>query len=284
MCDYAGVWVREWEEDPIGELADNTTQVYWLQTKCGLFADIRIPQGLPAQPFEGNPTFKGQPTEIVMPFAEVKSFAGTGSVEVASKGGEPRTLFTWHRSFDYQPALTSEGTPDIGVMANFVVDSEGCESVLEDGVDGDYREKWLRTFKPADGDVSVCLELMTETTSGSEPVPRKGILIVLGQHFIYVVNRLAELPHAKHLRDLASNPKFQDWLGEFSAQYGVIDAEGRFSTSISAQPWMSQPDFDHDVLWSSLSGCEVGKEFILEHNALQRSWLIRELQGQVPGR
>jgi hypothetical protein len=45
----AGVWSRQWEEDPIGDSdgADRTTLVLWVQTPSGVYIDLRLPQDSP---------------------------------------------------------------------------------------------------------------------------------------------------------------------------------------------------------------------------------------------
>jgi hypothetical protein len=51
----AGVWQREWEEDPLGDSqgADRDTLVLWTQSRdSGIYVDIRLPLGSPGRSLE----------------------------------------------------------------------------------------------------------------------------------------------------------------------------------------------------------------------------------------
>ena len=50
----AGVWQRQWEQDPLGDEdgADRDTLVLWTQTKSGIYVDIRIPASSPGRSIE----------------------------------------------------------------------------------------------------------------------------------------------------------------------------------------------------------------------------------------
>jgi hypothetical protein len=51
----AGVWQREWEEDPLGDSqgADRDTLVLWIQSRdSGIYVDLRLPLGSPGRSLE----------------------------------------------------------------------------------------------------------------------------------------------------------------------------------------------------------------------------------------
>jgi hypothetical protein len=51
----AGVWQREWEEDPLGDSqgADRDTLVLWTQARdSGIYVDLRLPLGSPGRSLE----------------------------------------------------------------------------------------------------------------------------------------------------------------------------------------------------------------------------------------
>jgi hypothetical protein len=51
----AGVWQREWEEDPLGDSqgADRDTLVLWTQSRdSGIYVDLRLPLGSPGRSLE----------------------------------------------------------------------------------------------------------------------------------------------------------------------------------------------------------------------------------------
>jgi hypothetical protein len=51
----AGVWNREWEEDPLGDSqgADRETLVLWTQARdSGIYVDLRLPLGSPGRSVE----------------------------------------------------------------------------------------------------------------------------------------------------------------------------------------------------------------------------------------
>ena len=68
-----------------GTLVDDTTAVWWLQTPCGMYVDVRIPKS--ARP-GGVPS----PADL----ATQKSFAGYLTAE-----GD---VTTWHRHIDFRPS------------------------------------------------------------------------------------------------------------------------------------------------------------------------------------
>lgn len=57
MSIVAGVWQREWEEDPLGDAAgaDRDTLVLWTQSsESGIYVDIRLPKDSPGRSLEAS--------------------------------------------------------------------------------------------------------------------------------------------------------------------------------------------------------------------------------------
>eukprot|EP00121_Abeoforma_whisleri_P007964 Awhi_evm1s7290 len=79
---FVGLWKRSLEEEPIGTTSDTTTNVYWLQTTSGVYADLRIPSSC----------ISGRSLEDLV---KIKSFSGYVNIT--------GNRVTWVREIDYHP-------------------------------------------------------------------------------------------------------------------------------------------------------------------------------------
>jgi len=221
----AGVWERQWEEDPLGcaeDLIDRTTRVVWTQSPCGIYVDLRLPAGAPgtqssrtrdkrpeallARGFDNGDYTEEELTVLL----QQKSFAGrlqcslgdtsNGQAlkedkilaDLAKSNAGPLPLCTcfWIREIDYQPPT---GGLDIGVCASSPMKADGTVDMRETGDDASYAEGWRRTVGTSKGPF-VALELVSE--DGKE---RKGFWVRTGNRFAYAVGRPEDAASAASL-------------------------------------------------------------------------------------
>eukprot|EP00747_Dinoflagellata_sp_TGD_P113239 gnl/TRDRNA2_/TRDRNA2_171658_c0_seq2.p1 gnl/TRDRNA2_/TRDRNA2_171658_c0~~gnl/TRDRNA2_/TRDRNA2_171658_c0_seq2.p1 ORF type:complete len:280 (+),score=33.60 gnl/TRDRNA2_/TRDRNA2_171658_c0_seq2:109-948(+) len=154
-CHYAGVWSLRTREQPIGDVVERHPLLdcpLWLQTPCGLYADIRSPA-------PGNG------------LAINETFAGYCEVQESSEG----SIATWHRVLEFQPP---SGKPDRG---RNMFEGNG-EVLIELGHPRNhYREIWHRVAK---GDRFAALELVSDNKSRAHQV---GYWLFCGDWFLRVV-------------------------------------------------------------------------------------------------
>ena len=170
---YVGLWRRRLLQDAQG--TDTRTQVYWLQSGS-LYADIRIPADRDA----GNGV------------ALQQGFAGALEVEGST--------LTWRRWLDYQPPAA---VADVGRMHFTRLDQ-----MIEDGVHADYREVWER-IGPASLD-RAAFALQVEYADGGMPRRRAGVLVLVGEYFMFALDRLASLPAGGSLAELMQRDDLSD--------------------------------------------------------------------------
>lgn len=163
---YIGLWQRRLLRDAHGE--DTSTQVFWLQTGA-LFADVRIPAD--------RNSAGGS--------ARQQGFAGVLEAQ--------DNLLTWRRWLDFQPPSASEDMGRVRFTAPDVM--------IEDGVHADYEEVWER-IGPASHD-RAAFALQVEHMADGSSRRRAGVFVLVGEHFMFALDRLIALPAAPSLAELA---------------------------------------------------------------------------------
>jgi hypothetical protein len=224
---FTGAWTREWI-DRKGTRSD-LYDVRYIQTPT-LFADLRIPRDRPQLSHAAS--FADLTDADLRVLARQRAFAG-----VTTLSGE---LATWHHELDFQP---SDSSPDIGRLERL-----DDAHMYEHATDGSYIESW-RSLGSGDGKF---LALRVERAGRLDR-----LLLVSGDHFFYVRNRRADLPHAESLDSLiattrATRAQIIELLDcEFSAgrvRSGAIPWEVQRSTL----PWREgkRLDFVDEVIAS----------------------------------
>jgi hypothetical protein len=137
-------------------MRDTDTEVWWLQTGS-LYADLRQPPA-PADK-------RATPQQLALQ----QGFAGELEVQ-----GE---VLTWHRWLDFQPP---SGIADVGR-----VHFENGQ-LIEEGVLASYREVWERAAAASDD--RLALALQSECADGGEWRARHGVLVVLGEFFMFALD------------------------------------------------------------------------------------------------
>ena len=242
MCSMlAGVWERQWEEDPLGcedDKIDRSTFVVWTQTPSGVYVDLRLPAGAPGrrQPSKDRET---QPQALAarnvdcskyteeeqIVILQQKSFAGrlccspgdttsgdalkkdTVLADLANANAGPIPLCTcfWKREIDYQPPT---GGLDIGVCATSQTNADGSVDMRETGDDASYAEGWRRVPGTVSGPF-VALELVSE-----DGKPRKGFWVRTGSRFAMAVGRPEDEESTKSFACHAQSHKVKDCQGK----------------------------------------------------------------------
>jgi len=194
---YLGVWRRRLLTTRAG-LHDDSTEVYWLQTRC-LHADLRIPVPTPAA---DALTLAACTLAQQAALGRQAGFAGLTQVE-----GD---ICQWHRLIDFQPA---GGPADIGRMT-----FEGPDRLIEDGLDGSYHEIWERL----PGSVGANHGRWLQAADGSA---RHGCLLVAGEYFLFAAERAVALPNGGDLSAALqqASAEHRHALLAFELSFGLIE-------------------------------------------------------------
>ncbi|CAN5901080.1 hypothetical protein BH11GEM1_BH11GEM1_29770 [soil metagenome] len=171
-----GVWTREWIERKGAR--SSPLDVHYLQTP-DFFADVRIPHDRPA--FENAGSFADLSDADLMLLAKQKGFAG----HVRATGD----TITWQHEIDFQPP---DGEADIGRVERI-----GSAQMYEHALDSSYIESW-KSVATGEGAFLVI--------RGTRARRLVHLLVVAGDHFMYVRNREKDLPNAVPLYSLTHPP------------------------------------------------------------------------------
>jgi hypothetical protein len=139
---FVGLWSRKLLTCP-GSVPDDTTVVYYLQTKSGVFADIRIPAS--CAPILNKSTSESSSSssssladlspEELRTLSLMKGFGGTFECNLTTN------ICKWNREIDFQPtAPPAEYLPD---ESNFRFESLGS-LLIETGIHEEFEEVWER--------------------------------------------------------------------------------------------------------------------------------------------
>jgi hypothetical protein len=214
--DLTGLWRREVITTPAGH-RDETTRVLWLQTRSW-YADLRVRADRPDRP--GAIGFADYTDAELVQLAAVQGFAG----QLTARDG----ICLWRRDLDYQPS-----SDDLD-EARFAIEGE---VMIEDGIHSDYQEIWRR--EPRSLAPLAAFELTEDT---AQPYAA-GLLVVAGDHFMEIRNRLTPLPRGKKLAEVVTAAlEAGDRDAAVAAlsmriSLGRIDA-GAWSVTLSSYPWL----------------------------------------------
>jgi hypothetical protein len=172
-----GVWTREWIER--GGSRTSSFDVHYLQTPSA-FADVRIPRERAALTHAAS--FADLSDGELLLLARQRGFTGTTTI-----AGD---VATWHHEIDFQPP---DSSPDIGRVERL-----DDAHMLEHALDRSYVESW-RSVENGGG-----LFLTLRIVRGGR-IER--VLVIVGNHFLYVRNRGGDLPAAESLDSLIVSTK-----------------------------------------------------------------------------
>lgn len=241
--DFVGLWRRLSLTDYGGR--DETTVVFYLQTKSGIFADIRIPAtvlGVRSDPANA---------EEALALSFMKGFAGTFTCDYST------SICKWIRELDFQP------TPEQFLPDESTFSFRDRDILIETGIHEAFEEVWSR---------------MTEFGQPSYAFrccSRSGILVVIEPYYICAFARSSELPKAPSLKSLMlqsvkhgkdfldmvieygelPTKEDGDWMVVQSTKRNCVDKP---SCSVTTETWSSVHDCDNSFMpsypiwWRSL--------------------------------
>ena len=202
----SGVWQREWLEERGSR--SSTLDVHYLQTPL-FFGDVRIPRDRPNLSHASS--FADLSDQELHALAQQRGFAGHTTLV--------GTTATWHHEVDFQPP---EGDQDVGRLELLP-----ARRMREHGLDGSYTESWKSV---TDGGGRF---LVVQTERDGRP---QRLLVVAGDYFVFVRNRIKDLPTARSLDALIasthpSRAQLIEYLDcDFSlGEFAVDRSRGRFS-------------------------------------------------------
>jgi hypothetical protein len=171
----SGMWQREWIEEHGSR--SSTLDVRYLQTPS-FFGDVRIPRDRPN--FKHASSFADLSDQDLHALAQQRGFAGRTTLV--------GTTATWHHQIDFQPP---NGEEDVGRL-----DLLAARSMHEHALDDSYTESW-KSGSNGDGRFLVV------------QVERDGrlqrLLLIVGDYFVFVRNRVRDLPKAASLDSLITS-------------------------------------------------------------------------------
>ncbi len=240
-----GVWQRQWLEE--NGVRSNTLDVHYLQTPT-VFGDVRFP--VERQSFSRATSFADLSESELRMLARQRGFTGRTLVS----GG----VATWGHEISFQPP---DGTTDTGRLERA---SDGI--LYEHGLDGSYTEAW----QAVPGRAGRYLVIRIERSGRLDRV-----LVVAGDHFLYVRNRAKDLPVAESLDSLiastnATRDQVIEYLDcEFSTGW-VIEGHAPWVIERSTLPWRESHrlDFINAILPADLANG------MARHNTVIERWTI----------
>jgi hypothetical protein len=207
-----GVWTRDWI-DRRGQRS-STFDVHYLQTPT-LYGDMRIPDTRAS--FTGASSFADLTDAQLHALAKQRGFTGRTMVSGLRS--------TWLHDVDFQPADTSA---DIGRL-----ERRGNDAMYEHALDSSYVESWQRRSDGGGRFLAIRIEQERRVQQ---------VLLVAGDEFIYVRNRVRDLPASESIESLiaathADRAQIVAWLDcEFSTGH-VTGGAVPWEIAKSTLPW-----------------------------------------------
>jgi hypothetical protein len=192
--EMVGLWARR--RMTCGDQVDESTIVYYLQTKSGIFADIRVPADCIQILTNGLDLASLTDTDMLQ-LSRMKGFGGVFLCDFST------WICQWHREIDYQPvAPAEEYLPD---ESNFRIEDNG-RILVETGIHEEFEEIWERVTPL--GTATQAFRLVTEANSHLESRTsqgKRGILVTVADYFLVIVDHdggVDALPRASDLYTL----------------------------------------------------------------------------------
>jgi len=204
---YVGLWRRL---DPRGGLS---ARAYWMQTHS-LFAQLRIPAERPRFPPVSR--LDELDSELLLSLARQEGFAG-------------RSVFHGER-LRRERALSFQ--PPVGPDTARVFFSGGL--LVEEGIDRAYTEEWQTIGDCATDDLAA-LELLGDCEVPGRRPARAGFLLVVGDYFIYAMERRTSFSDDRELPERVAEARDQE------AKAALLDCEISFGRRRGSRiPWEIQ--------------------------------------------
>lgn len=194
--DLVGLWMRR--RITSGGTVDESTIVYYLQTKSGLFADIRIPADCVGILQSGLDS-AALSNQDLLTLSKMKGFGGIFECDKLAH------TCKWNREIDFQPtAPPEEFLPD---ESYFRIENGG-RILVETGIHEEFEEIWERLTRPEV--LTQAFRSVTSVDARATPAnygetQRGGILVTADDYFLVIIDRGPEecqLPRATDLHAL----------------------------------------------------------------------------------
>ena len=207
-----GVWQRDWIETQGSR--SSTLDVHYLQTPS-FFGDVRIPLDRPS--LSGAHSFADLSDQELHELAQQHGFAGRTTLI--------GTTATWHHQIDFQPPSGDEDVGRLELLA--------ARRMHEHGLDGSYTEAW-RSATDGEGRF-----LVIQTERDGRP---QRLLLVAGDYFVFVRNRIKDLPAAPSLNALiaSTHPSRAQLIEYLDCDFSFGRVRGgsiRWEIQRSTLPW-----------------------------------------------
>jgi hypothetical protein len=171
----SGMWQREWIE--VRGSRSSTLDVHYLQTPS-FFGDVRIPRD--RSNLAHASSFADLSDQELHVLAQQRGFAGRTTLV--------GTTATWHHRIDFQPPNGEEDIGRLELLAG--------RRMHEYALDGSYTESWMSA---TNGDGRF---LVVQTERDGRP---QRLLLIAGDYFVFVRNRIRDLPKAASLDSLITS-------------------------------------------------------------------------------
>ena len=249
--EFCGLWKRNLMVSD--DTRDETTVVYYLQTSSGVFADIRIPENVLKVV-----SWTTDDNSLLL-LSKMKGFGGTFECNMDS------LVCKWNRKLDFQPtAPPDEYLPD---ESNFRFDGN---YLIETGIHEVFEEVWERMTP-----LGLSTFAFHQATVNSAESLRDGILVIVGNYFIFIFNRHTDLPSASSLETIikqellngnrdAALDKLQMLIefgeisspttsGDWTVLYSTIPNQANRSSSCLRVEWQSVSNQEESYLAAEVS-------------------------------
>jgi hypothetical protein len=241
----SGVWQREWIEERGSR--SSTLDVHYLQTPL-FFGDVRIPRDRPNLSHASS--FTDLSDQELHALAQQHGFAGHTTLV--------GTIATWHHQLDFQP---TDGEADIGRLELLA-----SRRMHESGLDGSYTESWKSA---TDGDGRF---LVIQTEREGRP---QRLLLVVGDYFVYVRNRIRDLPRAASLDSLiaSTHPSRAEVIEYLDCDFSFGRVRGgsiAWEIQRSTLPWRE----GHRLDFVDQVGLENGGNGVRPRTAQSERWTV----------
>jgi hypothetical protein len=258
--ECCGVWQRRSLERK-GKAADAATLAFWIQTDA-LQASLCIPAGRPDA--HGKTSLAEYDEAGLLWLARQEGIAGMTLAD-----GD---LLHRRRQIDFQPTRGRDNTHRIRFEDDLLIAKN---------LQGSSTETWQR-LAGTEGE-SITLRLLEESVQAGKPITRKGYLLAVSDHFLFVRDRPSFTRQAASLEDL-----FEAQDLEAAAMAAYLDCEFSYGQRTGGDlPWQIQ----HSTLpWregKSLFGAgqfeslHAGGSALIQHGqgrfgSVTRRWSIQE--------
>lgn len=257
-----GVWQRRSLERK-GKAADTTTLAFWIQTDA-LQGSLHIPAGRPNE--NGKTSLAEYDKAGLLWLARQEGIAGMTLAD-----GD---LLHRRRQIDFQPTRGRDNTRRIRFEDDLLI---------TENLQGSSTETWQR-LAGTEGE-SITLRLLEESVQAGRPISRKGYLLVVSDHFLFVRDRPNFTRQAATLEDLFEaqdlEPAEMTVYLDCEFSYGRRTGGDRpWHIQHSTLPWREGRTLFGEMEFESLKPGPGAESLVQQgrsrHGVMTRRWSVQE--------